>query len=120
MRKRNVNHFFDELFWYIVYLFPVIAFLFCIPNFGTETNALITFEYFFESIGLGFVTDNLIISVLRDIFGINGIMPIFSTDAVFIMVSWFITTFLVHLCVDFILFIPRLTHKWLGKCVSDD
>lgn len=39
-----------------------------------------SFGYFFEEIGFGFAVDNIVVNSLEEIFGANGIMPIFSTD----------------------------------------
>ena len=69
--------------------------------------------------GLGFAVDNEISSALYSIFGENnGFMPVFSEGSFGCIVgffSWFISVYLCHLMVDFILFIPRLAHKWLKK-----
>ena len=120
MRKRTVNHLADVIFWYLIYFLPVLCYflyLFAEPASGGNIVNLTTF---FSDIGLGFATDNIVISTLTDIFGINGILPLFSTDIPFAIFGWFICTFICHLAVDFLLFIPRLCHKWMDKYTQGD
>lgn len=115
MRKRTVNHLADTIFWYLLYFLPVLAYLLfmLIEPGSVGTLVLQNFEDFVNALGFGFVADNLIIDTLSSIFGVGGIMPIFSTNAPFIIFTWFIGVYLLHLIVDFILFIPRIAHKWL-------
>ena len=115
MRKRTVNHVADTIFWYLLYFLPVLGYLLYLiaePNTGTN---LTNISNFFESIGLGFVSNNIVVSTLKDIFGTNGILPLFSTNAPFEIFGWFICCYIGHLAVDFILFIPRLCHKFMEK-----
>ena len=100
---------------------------------GAETQSLIDyfdmqivsqesqigFDYFMHDIGFGFATDNIVVNSLEEIFGANGVMPIFSTDTPFIIFAWFICVFLIHLVVDFLLFLPRLAHKWMNEFGGD-
>lgn len=113
MRKRTINHLADTIFWYLLYFFPVIAYLlFLFVEPGTATS-IVDLPTFFNQVGFGIVTDNVIINALRDIFGANGILPFFNTDMPLLIFTWYITVFITHLAVDFILFIPRLCHKWM-------
>lgn len=73
-----------------------------------------SFSSFFEQMGFGFATDNIVVNNLEEIFGAGGVMPIFSTDTPFIIFGWFICVFIIHLAVDFLLFLPRLAHKWMN------
>ena len=115
MRKRTVNHLADTIFWYLLYFLPVLGYiLYLIAEPNTGTN-LVSISDFFNNVGLGFVTDNVVINTLKSIFGTNGILPLFSTDAPFEIFGWFICTYIGHLAVDFILFIPRLCHKFMEK-----
>ena len=120
MRKRVVSHVADTVFWYLLYFLPVLAYLlysFVLPPYATE---VLNFELFFENVGFGFVADNVIITSLSSIFGIDGVFPIFSTNMPFIIFTWFIGIYIMHLAVDFLLFIPRLAHKWLNKLTKGD
>lgn len=78
------------------------------------------FEAFVDRVGFGFVSDNVVVDGLMDIFGENGVMPFFTTKTPFIILVWFVGVYLLHLLVDFLLFIPRLAHKWLKKCTEGE
>lgn len=113
MRKKTVDHCADTLFWYLLYLFPVLGYmlyLFVEPGTGAT---LLSFETFCSNIGVSFFTDNIVLSSLTSIFGVEGVLPLFNSSAPFIMFTWFVCVFIAHLAVDFLLFIPRLAHKWL-------
>ena len=115
MRKRTVNHLADTIFWYLLYFLPVLGYLvYLIAEPSTGTN-LVSISDFFNSIGIGFVTDNVVIKTMKKLFGANGVLPLFATNAPFEIFGWFICTFIGHLAVDFILFIPRLCHKFMEK-----
>lgn len=134
MRKRTISKVADTVFWYALYFLPIILTLlqsFRIFDGMTfedwqyiSNNSAMTDYPFMRLLGdnlegLGFSVDNPITSSLYDIFGaFDGIMPVFSEGAFGCIVgffSWFISVYLCHLMVDFILFIPRLAHKWLKK-----
>lgn len=117
MRKKTVNHLADTIFWYLIYFLPVIAFLLYLVS-GNFTD--ISLDTFFNSMGVAFTTDNVIITSLSSIFGVNGILPLFVSNSAFYVFSWFIISYIVHLFVDFILFIPRLCHKWLKTFTQGD
>lgn len=121
MRKKTVNHLADTIFWYILYFLPVICYLIYMLNEPGQGNiSVVNMETFFTSIGLGFVADNVIVSTLTSIFGVGGVFPIFSTNTPFIIFTWFIGVYITHLAVDFILFIPRLAHKFMNKFTQGD
>lgn len=89
---------------------------------ATELAEGMTYDFkdFVNTMGFEFATDNLIVNTLGDIFGTGGIMPLFDNDTPFIIFAWFIGVYLLHLLVDFILFIPRIAHKWLKDCTGGD
>ena len=120
MRKRTISNLADTIFWYFVYLLPVIGYLLYLIAEPASGTSLVTFDSFFSNIGLGLVSDNVVVSTLKDIFGTGGILPLFTTDTPFIIFGWFVCTFITHLAVDFLLFIPRLAHKWLNKFSSEE
>lgn len=116
MRKKTVNHVADTIFWYLIYFLPVIAFLLYMlaePASGLGTVA--TFENFLTTIGFSFVTDNIVYTTLSSLFGVGGVLPLFSTSAPIFIFTWFVSVFICHLAVDFLLFIPRLAHKYMKK-----
>lgn len=120
MRKRSINYLADTVFWYLIYFLPVLGFLLYLLAEPSSGTSLVSFSAFFDTIGLGFVSDNVVVNALKDIFGASGVLPLFSTDTPFVIFGWFICTFITHLAVDFLLFIPRLAHKWLNKYTQGD
>lgn len=114
MRKKTLNCFFDNLMWYLIYLMPLIIFVFYNINSGTLTSL----GSIFDSIGLNILTDNVVLTTLSDVFGTGGVVPIFTNSDILIYMSYFICVYLVHICVDVLLFIPRLGHKWLNEFTS--
>lgn len=120
MRKRTISNLADTIFWYLVYLLPVIGYLLYLIAEPSSGTSLVSFESFFTNIGLGLVSDNVVVSTLKDIFGTGGVLPLFTTDTPFIIFGWFVCTFITHLAVDFLLFIPRLAHKWMNKFTQGD
>lgn len=112
MRKKTFSFLLDNGFWYLIYLIPVICLVFYLFN----NNAIeISFSVFLGNIGLDFASSNIVVSTLSDIFGVNGILPLFDNEIIFIITGWFVSTFIIHLAVDFLLFIPRLFHNFLSK-----
>lgn len=115
MRKKTVSFMADTIFWYILYFLPIISYLlFCFsePIAVGSSGAIIPFSTYINT-AYNFIQDNFIFTALNDIFGANGVMPLGLDSALLLYFSWFIGTVIIHLAVDFLLFIPRLCHKWL-------
>ena len=115
MRKRNVNYFFDTVFWYLLYFLPVGAYL-----ISLACNNVFDLAKFFNLFGFDFVSNNIILNSLSSLFGADGILPIFNNIAPLYIFTWFVCTFLVHLAVDFLLFVPRLAHKLMDEFFKGD
>lgn len=114
MKKWNntISFTLDKIFWYILYVLPVILYL--ISGNG------VLFDTFLSQIGFTLSEYNPVLSVLSQLFGNSGLLPLFTSDGLLVICSWFVSVFLVHLCVDFLLFIPRLAHRWSGKVYQDE
>lgn len=118
MRKRNIMFIADTIFWYLIYFLPVIMYGIYLIH-GSESGALIDFKTFVETqLSLSVMSPaNPIYSVLTALFGSGGIIPMFGFDIgntyILVIVTYFATMVLIHLAIDFILFIPRLCHKWM-------
>ena len=111
MRKKTIKFVADTLFWYLLYFLPVLAFLLYIWN-GTGVD--LSFSTFLTTIGLDVFVDNVIIDTMVSLFGPQGVLPLFNGNTVFIIFGWYISVYLVHLTVDFLLFIPRYAHKLMN------
>lgn len=116
MRKRTVKYLADTIFWYLVYFLPVACFLIFLATGKDNIN----FSSFFNELGFEFVSSNVIYDSLSSLFGVGGVLPIFTDSTPFIIFTWFIGTFLIHLAVDFLLFIPRLAHKYMNTFTQGD
>lgn len=104
MRTRNIKLFFDTFMWYLLYLLPIFVLLFMIAKNGQ----LVTFDTVFTGLGLEVFNNNVILTSLIDIFGQNGVFPLFTSYGILTYASYFVCVYLVHLAVDFLIFIPRL------------
>lgn len=118
MRKRIVNHIADTWFWYLLYFLPVLAFMLYLFSVNGSVD-LMSFGSFLDTLGFGFIADNTIVSLFSSVFGQGGILPIFSNNDVFIMFGWYVAVYLCHLCVDLVLCLPRIGHKFLDKFTKE-
>lgn len=121
MRKRTISNLADHIFWLIVALMPLLlyAIQFLAYEFATSSEQLPTFYVFLQDFGIADFA--ITYTVLDDIFGATGILPLLEADSVVLLyLSYFSTVEIVHLAVDFILFIPRLSHKWLEKLTCNE
>lgn len=117
MRKRTVITIADHLFWLIVALLPILLFVvqFFSYELTTTSESLPTFISFMEQFG---ISDMSIIYVsLQDIFGAEGILPLFGagSNVLLTYMTYFVVVEIVHLAVDFLVFIPKLCHKWMDS-----
>lgn len=106
MRKRTISHLCDSIFWYLIYALPFLAYGIQLIN-GEKIISLSTFLTQADLI----TSENLVFSALNGIFGTGGILPLFNNSALLFVCSWFVSVFLVHIAVDFLLFIPRFAHN---------
>lgn len=112
MRKRNIDVLFDNIFWYLIYSMPILMYVigyFC----GLSTSIF----SFFDSTLLG-SSNSIVFQTISSIFGSDGILPLFENNSIFNIFSFYINVMIVHLAVDFLLFIPRLCHHWMSKFTS--
>lgn len=115
MRKRNVKNLFDTIFWYLIYAFPLIAYL-----INTSINGVIAFESFITTLGFDFVSSNVITQGLVAIFGSSGILPLFITNAPLYIFAWFVWCLIIHVMVDALAFLPRLCHSFEDSFTTRD
>lgn len=113
MRKKTIKYGLDEVMWTFIYMFPILSYaILCIhQNPGA-------FGDFMENFGL--ITNNVIASSILDIFGTDGVLPVFDDTGYILFFAYFVQVFMLHLVVDFLLFIPRYAHKWLAVLSCND
>lgn len=108
MSKKKLNFLYDMLFYAFFTLIPIIAYLIHQHHFDNVT--LISFFTEFE-----ILSSNPIYDALIQMFGTNGYLPLLAdTSVVFYMFTYMAMVILLHLVIDFIVFIPRLAHKYLN------
>ena len=116
MRERTQKNLFDNIFWYLIYLLPLIIWV--VVSF--RTGNIVSLSNALETMGLKVLENNQILTNLSEIFGSSGVLPLFVSTDILLYISYFICVFLIHLFVDFLLFIPRIAHKWLNKLYGGD
>lgn len=113
MRTKTVEMVIDRAFWALVLIMPVLAYL--IINHHGSTDFITVLSQFN-------VTDtNLIYTTLVDIFGSSGYLSFFDTSTVnpiLLYMSFFFAVEVVHVIVDVLLFIPKITVEILDKASS--
>ena len=115
MRKKTLSNIADELFWFIVAILPILFYTgqFLYYKFDDPSVVIPSFYQFLSQFGV--LTDSVIYTVMSDIFGNGGAFPLFDADSsILLYLSYFIIVMIVHVAVDVLLFIPRLSHKWLA------
>lgn len=126
MRKKTIKNLCDSVFWYIIYLLPLLMAL--LPMFGmfggTDLTNYTPYDVFsnyldtaLNTFGVG---DSAIWYALYDLFGANGVLPLFLSGTAISYMTYFVSMVLVHLAVDFLLFIPRIAHKFLNAFTRED
>ena len=115
MRKRTVKHFFDELLWFFIYAMP---FIICLYSFKQDTSIsyLTQLDSFLTSIHLD---TNVVYTAFIDLFGTNGVFPLFSSNILLKYLSYFICALIVHVAVDILALIPRICHNLVDKASKD-
>lgn len=143
MRKRTIRNIADHLFWFLVAILPLILFVIDAYRNGAIAKAVAgvqvsdtilndwlvslgefivplsdSFEVFMNSL---INTNGVIYTALNGLFGAGGALPLFgSNTSLLLFLTWFCTVEIAHLAVDFIVFIPRLCHKWQEKLTQNE
>lgn len=115
MRKRTIKCLADTIFWYALYFLPIIVLLItCIHNPITSVSNVI------NTLGLNVLQDSVVFTSLSSIFGTGGVLPFFQSPDILIFFTYYICVYILHLLVDFVIFIPRIAHKWLNHFTQGD
>ena len=122
MRKRTIANLVDSFFWLLVAILPIVLYLITCFSYKltNATDSVVGFLPFMKSLGL--VDSGLIYKSLSDLFGTGGILPLFSAEnnAILVFLSYFVSVEIVHLAVDFLLFIPRIWHKYMNTFTQNE
>ena len=115
MRKKTISCLCDNIFWHLIYLLPLIL----VVGVTFETGTLVSLSTAFQTLGLDIISTNPIFTTLQSIFGSTGIVPLFNNVALLEYISYFVSAYLIHMCVDFLLFIPRFAMNFLNKLYGE-
>lgn len=122
MRKRTIANLVDSAFWLLVSILPLALYLITCLSYKLQstTDSLTAFLPFMKNLGL--MDSGIIYNSLVDLFGSSGILPLFSADnnAILLFLSYFVSVQIVHLAVDFLLFIPRIGHKYMNTFTQNE
>lgn len=113
MRKRTIKCLFDNIFWSVIYMLPLIFAIIHWFKIG-----VIDLSSVFALGGFELFADNIVFSSLNSIFGASGIVPLFADSGILMYLSYFVICMIVHLVVDVLLFIVRLAHNWMEGIVG--
>ena len=114
MRKRNFSFALDNLLWWFVYLLPVFAWLISL----IAARDIIPFNTFItDNVSFLVAPDNLIVSTLWSVFGSDGVVPLIGNadSGILLFAGYFVTVYLIHLCVDVLMLLPRLVMHGMDK-----
>ena len=109
MRKRTIKRLADTIFWYGLYFLPILVLI-----LTSIHNPITSVSNVINTLGLNILQDNIIFTTLSSIFGVGGVLPFFQSSDILIFFTYYICVYILHLLVDFVIFIPRLAHKWLN------
>lgn len=122
MRKRTIANIVDSAFWFLVAILPLVLYLITCLSYKLQssTDTLTAFLPFMKNLGL--MDSGIIYNSLSDLFGSGGILPLFSAEnnAILVFLSYFVSVEIVHLAVDFLLFIPRIGHKYMNTFTQNE
>lgn len=118
MRKRNVVFLLDNLFWLVMALLPLILHSVNILCYRLSDVTQVP-SSLFTLLNSALFSDSIVYSSLAELFGPDGILPLFTDSSIYLRyMAYFVSVEIVHLAVDFLVFIPKLCHKWLGMLTS--
>ena len=110
MRKRNIEKVADTIFWYTLYLLPILAYLIALRS-GNNMQIANTVDFYSFMEGCDLLTSGVISDALFEVLG-DGEYGFIFCSGLLAYVAWFIDVSIFHLFADFLLFIPRMAHKW--------
>lgn len=114
MRKKTISFGLDNIFWYLVYLLPLLCYLVFLGAGGSAPF----YDFMSNTIGLHIVTDNIFITTVSSIFGSDGIVPLLDTSSslsILAFLSYFVACYFIHFCVDILMLLPRMLMRSMDK-----
>lgn len=100
MKKKLFASIMDILFWWIMWVVPLVGALIVL---GTGTHDYASFIGFFNNFTFPFIADILV--------GMFGVASLQIPEFLVAFMSYVVSVELCHLLVDVLIFIPRFAHK---------
>ena len=110
MRKQSNYRFafrLDKLMWFIILMLPVLTYF--VMYFHSEIS--VSFLEYQSAFRFDFIADILERVFVSLEFPLVPIVP---------FISYMVGVEVIHCFYDFIVFIPRLAHKWVGRVTEGD
>ena len=121
MRKRNLDKLFDNIFWYAIYLLPLLVVLaiYACPAF---INIELQTNEFFDVSSLVLQAFGAYDGIMFDFFAqcLSYFSMSYESFVIAGLCNYFVICVCMHLIVDFALFIPRIAHKYMDKFVRSE
>lgn len=110
MRTKTIETLIDRLFWALVLILPLVAYV--IINHHNSTDLISVLNQFY-------ITDtNIIYTSLVQMFGTGGYLEFLDTtetNPLLIYMTYFFLVEVVHIILDVLLFVPKICVKILDK-----
>ena len=119
MRKRTIKNIADKLYWLIVAMLPLVIYLIQLTAYELIEVSSVLPSFAEQLQEFGIIDTNIILVSLRDLFGSDGVLPLLEDNSVVMLyLAYFVMVEVVHLAIDFLVFIPRLSHKWMDSLTN--
>lgn len=113
MTKRNLLHFLDNVFWYLIMIFPLVAYSILLCH-GTNLN----FSGALSFVGFDILTtDNIIYTTLLTIF--NDYLGLTSSISFVQMLCYIGLVQISHFILDMLLCLVKVGHNLLSKATKE-
>ena len=119
MRKRNIGYFLDSIFWLIMWLLPVLFYLFNYLSYDISASGLTIASFStFITQNFGISDTSTLYTSLSTIFADTSYLGVIDNTISNSLILYFVYIFfieLIHIFVDVILFVPRFAHNFIAK-----
>lgn len=118
MRKKTIKYGIDKILWLFLMLLPLLLFAIQAHHFGIESMTIL--DVFQSSLGFD-LTDGIIVDAVNAFIGPNGYVPLIdSINIIPYYIQWLCIVVIVQLVYDFLMFIPKIAHKYMHKFTQDE
>lgn len=119
MRKRNLPYLIDGIFWLIMWLLPVLFYMFNYLAYDIAVSgiSIASFSDFIVN-NFGISINSEIYTTLTTIFTDNNYLGVIDSSISNSLILYTIYIFfieLIHIFVDVILFVPRFAHNFIAR-----